>query len=638
MLGKHGINKGRFNMLFQRLFFVFLWMLCLCTAQAGIIEMPVIVEAPTLHGTSIYENYNIPSINNRNPDQVDGPRLWIKKISIQGVDDFPELGIRTLEVEAYIERLRFGLMRESEIEEYGYSKKELAEIANLLNKIDTERNYEHVSTPDLQKFIWLVREQKEKRGLSIGEIEGIAEKVKDYYRSRGLQLAEAYIPRQAMRGGLITIIISPSKLGAVEIIDNQLYKNAVITRVFDDILTEPVTFKRISERSYLINDFPGLAVTGNLEQGYQVGDSKLSLTAIYEKAYEGTLRLDNHGSELTGEIRGFAEFYWNNPAGIADQLNLSLLQSTSPDNSTYGQLGYRLPLFSPRWHLSLSTSTNQFILDQTQDASGTVSQLGITGKTEQTSIDVSYTLKRSREASIWVSLINDSTRTLLDSDVFGNLGLDDDIKNLRLSMRFDLLNSKSKLLHLGSATLTRGEFLEGAGVRDSDYSKLNADYTLMTFLPLSWFNTTTRLLIKSELQFSDNALPSAEQNALASPTKVRAYPVNQFSTDTSAYLGIEWVFNTPAFFKSDWLKTHNISQKIQPLFFIDVAKGVQNTTTETDDVEGSLIDSGFGFQYGFGKNISGNLQFAFPLKDKFNTDITVPDDSVKIVFDFQYRL
>ncbi len=405
--------------------------------QAGIIEMPTIEEAPTLHGTSIYENYNIPSINNRNPDAVDGPRLWVKKISIQGVDDFPELGIRTIEVEAYIERLRFGLMRESEIEEFGYSKKELAEIADLLNKIDAERNYKHVSTPDLQKFIWLVREQKEKRGLSIGEIEGIAEKVKHYYRSRGLQLAEAYIPRQAMRDGLVTITISSSKLGAVEVVDNRLYESHVITRVFDDVLSEPVTFERISERSYLINDFPGLSVSGNLEQGYQVGDSKLSLTAIHEKAFEGTLRLDNHGSELTGEIRGFAEFYWNNPIGIADQFNLSVLQSTSPDNSTYGQLAYRLPLLSSRWYLSLSASTNQFILDQTQDASGAVSQLGITGKTEQTNLDISYTLNRSREYSAWASLIGDSTRTILDNDEFGNLGLDDDIRNLRLSMRLE---------------------------------------------------------------------------------------------------------------------------------------------------------------------------------------------------------
>ena len=626
-----------FNMSFARLFSASFFGLILSPVQAGVIEMPVIEEAPSLHGTSIYENYNIPSINNRNPDPVNGPRLWVKKISVQGIDNFPELGIRTLEVEAYIERLRFALMREDEIKEYGYSNKELAEIANLLNRIDSERNYEHVSTPDLQRFVWLVREQKERRGLSMGQIEAIAEKVRDYYRGRGLQLAEAYIPRQAMRDGLVTIIVNPSTLGGVEIDDNQLYSSDIITSVFDDILTEPVTFNRISERSYLINDFPGLGVNGQLFAGEQVGDSKLSLKATREQAYEGTLRLDNHGSELTGQVRGFAEFYWNNPLGIADQLNLAVLQSTSPDNSTYGLLAYRLPLFSPRWHLAFSASTNQFILDQTQDETGTVNQLGITGKTRQSALDLSYTLNRSREKSIWLHLIADSTQTTLDSNEFGNLGIDDDIRNLRLSMQFDLLNSESKILHLGSLTLSSGSFLEGAGARDEDYAKLNADYTLMTFIPLGWFDTSTQLLFKSELQYSDNALPSAEQNAIASPTKVRAYPVNQFSTDSSVYLGLEWVFNTPQFVKLDWFRVRNLHQKLQPLLFINGATGVQNNNTGLDDIKGTLVDAGFGLQYGFGKSISGNLQFAFPLKDKFNADITVPTDSMKFVFDFQYR-
>ncbi len=605
---------------------------------AGIVEMPTVEEAPSLHGKSVFENYNIRSVNNRNPDERIGPRLWVKKISVQGIANFPELGIRTLEVEAYIERLRFAIMRENEIEEYGYSKKELADIANLLNKFDVERNYEHIGDAHLQNFLYLVREQKNKRGLSITEIEGIAEKVNDYYHSRGLELATVLLPRQVVRDGVVIFTVNPSTLGGVTVENNQLYNSNIITRVFDDILTVPVTFKNIDERSYLVNDYPGLSINGNITKGDQVGDSRLALNAVQEKALEGTLRLDNHGSELTGQYRGFAEFYWNNPTGFADQLNLSILQSSSPDNSTYGQLGYRIPLYSPRWYLSLSASTNQFILDQTQNASGTISQLGITGKTEQTNIDLSYTFKRSRESSIWFSLISDSTRTILESDEFGNLGLDDDIRNLRLSARFDKLNSKGKVLHLGSMTLSSGEFLEGAGVRDTKYTKFNADYTLMTFVPLPWFDTRTRLLFKTEFQYSGNALPSAEQNALASPTKVRAYPVNQFSTDSSLYLGTEWVFNTPELFKSDWLRVHNISHKLQPLFFIDAASGIQNTTSEADDVTGTLVDAGFGLQYDIGRHIHGNLQFAFPLKDKFSIDsISAPDDRLKIVFDFQYQ-
>jgi len=630
------LNSYRFTFINSILLCLALW-LPFQNICAGIIEMPVIVEPPALHGKSVFENFNIPSTVNRSLDPSAGPRLWIKEIRIQGLENFPELGIRRDEVTAFIEVRRYNIMREDEVKEHGFTEKEVTEVMKLLNQLDVETNYEHVSEPELQRFIWLVREQKERRGLTLGQIEGLASDVQNYYRSHGLKLAVAYIPRQFMREGVLVIEVLNGKLGGVVVEGNQRYSTNILTDPFDDILAQPVTFDRIEERMFLINDYPGISTQGIFQPGEQIGDSKLALKVTHENAFDSTLRLDNHGSELTGKYRAFIEFYWNNPSGIADQLNIAFLQSTSPDNSTYGLIGYNLPLFSPRWHLSLSASTNQFILDQTQ--SNNSSQLGIIGTTEQQNINLSYTFKRSRELNVWFRLINDTTKTILDSDEFGNLGLDDKIQSNRISTQFDVLDNESKILHLGSVTATSGSFLEGAGARDEDYSKFNADYTLMTFVPLSWFNTTTRLLLKTDLQFSDNALPSAEQSAIASPTKLRAYPVNQFSTDSSLYLGLEWVFNTPEFIKFDWFKVRNLHQKIQPLFFIDAASGIQVSINGAEDTKGTLSDIGFGIQYGFGRHISGNLQFAFPLSDDFNTTaITVPDDNFRIVFDFQYRI
>lgn len=601
--------------------------------------MPSVEEPETLEGRSIYENYNIPSVGSRFLDPSEGPRLWVKEIRLQGVDDFPELGIRTEEVEAYIERLRYEVMREDEIKEYGYSDKELAEIADLMNKLDVSNNYEHVTTPDLQRFIWLVRSQKERRGLTIGQIENIAAKVKEYYRSRGLKLAEAYVPRQFMRDGIVNITVVAAKLGVVEVNGNKMYDTRVITRVFDDILTEPITFDRVSERTYLINDFPGLAITGQFERGYQVGDSRLILTANSEERYETIARVDNHGSALTGEIRGFVQFDVNNPVGIADQLRLSVLQSTSPDNSTYGAVTYRLPVYDPRLQMELNFSTNQFVLDQNASNAGSISGLGISGDTKQSGVSFEYAFIRSRATNWWGQLIHDSTQTSLNSDAFGNLGLDDETKNTRLKVRFDLLNSEQQVLHLGSVSVASGDsaYARSLGLEDA-YSKLNADYTRMSFVEIPWFDTSTRLILKSKLQYSSDSLPATEQSALASPTTVRAYPVNQFSADSSLYAGLEWVFNTPQLLTFDWFTSRRIAQKMQPFIFINWAKGKQNAQAGTEDVDGTLADAGFGFQFAYGRSFSGNLQIAFPTHDDFSRDtITVPDDSYKLVVDMQYR-
>lgn len=606
---------------------------------AGIVEMPDVEQAPPLYGRSVFENYNIPSTVNRSPDPNLGPRLWVKEIRIQGLENFPSLNIRREEIIAYIEKRRFDTMREDQVMAHGFTEQEVAEVLKLLNEMEVANNYEHISTPQLQRFIWLVRNQKERRGLTLGQIESLAADVEKYYHSHGLQLARAFIPRQSMRDGVLVIEVMNGKLGAVDVEPSNIYDARRITGPFDDMLTEPVSFERIEERMYLINDYPGINVSGTFKPGYQPGDTRLHLSVNQEERIETTLRLDNHGSELTGTTRGFAQFFINNPGGLADQLNLSLLQSTSPDNSTYGAIGYRLPVYGPRLQLGLNISTNQFVLDQQQDASGSINSLGITGETRQAGISFEYTIKRSRAASWWARITQDTTETILDSDEFGNLGLDDKIRNLRLTGQFDLLNSQAKLLHLGSLTISSGEFIYGAGEeRDNNYSKLNGSYTLMTFVPLGWFDTTTRLLVKTELQYSSDALPAAEQNALASPTTTRAYPVNQFSADSSLYLGLEWVFNTPDWLLFESFRRNNIHQKMQPVLFVNAARGRQNAITDTQDVEGTLVDAGFGFQFAFGKSTNGNLQFAFPVNDDFSrSNISVPDDAMKVVFDVQYR-
>jgi len=80
-----------------------------------------------------------------------------------------------------------------------------------------------------------------------------------------------------------------------------------------------------------------------------------------------------------------------------------------------------------------------------------------------------------------------------------------------------------------------------------------------------------------------------------------------------------------------------IAQKFEPNLFINATQGIQNTLGNTEESKAALTGASFGFQYGFGKHISGNLQFDFPFKDKYNADITMPTDNLKIVLDFQYR-
>lgn len=609
------------------------------SGYAGIVEMPEVVESSSLHGSSVYENINIPSMRYRNPDTETGPRLWVKEIRLQGIGDYPELGIYRKDIIKHIETRRQAVMREDKLRAHGYTDEEIAEILNLLNELDNSRKFDHVTTPDLQKFIWLVREQKERRGLSLGEIENIAFEVEEYYRDRGMGLVKAFVPRQAMRDGVLVITVLNGKLGTIEVLDNERYSDEIIRSVFLDVMYKPVKFDVIEERMFLLNDLPGLNISGAFEAGDQVGDTRLNLSVRTENEFDHTVRLDNHGADSTGKFRAFYQFYWNNPAHIADQLSLALLQSSTPDNSTYGLIGYRAPIWNKKLFAGISVSSNQFAIDQSTNTDSTVSQIGINGETQQAELVFDYSILRSRETSWWTYLVFNTTKTILDSDEFGNLGLDDKIKNIRLRARFDILDTENKVLHLGSFGATSGRFdfgqIEG---QSEDYYKFNADYSRLSFFTIPWTEVTTRIILRSELQYTDQPLPAAEQSALAGPTVVRAFPINQFSGDSALYLGLEWVFNTPELLTFDYFITRNLAQKMQPFFFLNVSHGIQYALIGDEDKDASLADAGLGIQYAYGSHISGNLQVAFPLEDKFSDDsISVPDDAYKLVFDFQYR-
>src|SRR5690606_21000590 len=118
----------------------------------------------------------------------------------------------------------------------------------------------------------------------------------------------AYIPQQHVRDGVVTLTLLLGELGEVEVQNNQRYSDKTIERTFKSLLAEPVTNDRIEEKLFLTNDLPGLSAQGYFEPGSQVGDTKLNVNVTSERWYDANVRVDNHGSERSGEYRLYTDF------------------------------------------------------------------------------------------------------------------------------------------------------------------------------------------------------------------------------------------------------------------------------------------------------------------------------------------
>ncbi|MCP4493532.1 MAG: ShlB/FhaC/HecB family hemolysin secretion/activation protein, partial [Gammaproteobacteria bacterium] len=175
--------------------------------------MPEISELPQLERKSLLKDLDIPGVRDRDPDPDSGPRLNITRFKLEGIVEYPELGITKADIEGLIEKIRFDLMEEFNVLESGFTKTEIDEVSKLLVAIEEETTDRHVTELEVQRLVWLVRKQRSSRGVTLGQIETVADRITQFYRQRGFHLAKAYIPKQEARDGVVTLALLLGSLG-----------------------------------------------------------------------------------------------------------------------------------------------------------------------------------------------------------------------------------------------------------------------------------------------------------------------------------------------------------------------------------------------------------------------------------------
>lgn len=609
-----------------------------CITQAAFLDMPSIIERPSLDRDSPLQPVEIPEVKERSPDPEAGPHVLVFEIKLQGVNDYPKYDITKKSIDELIEESRRKLMKVDQLLESGFTTEEVGAIGVLLAEIGDGKRIDEINDEDVQRLVSLVKEQVGKRGLTLAQIEAIADQITVYYREHGFFLAKAYVPSQDVQDGVVGLVVLEGDLGDIKVTDNKHYSANMLAREFKGLLGGPVIYEKIEERLYLLNDYPGLEVYGYFKPGKQIGDTQLNINVKREKPYSLSTRLDNHGSDLTGLYRLYGEVLWHNPLRIADQLQVGVLQSISPTNSTYGVAKYQLPLFGARNHASFSATSNQFILDQTA-AAGLGGDLGITGETRVLDLGLLHHFWRGRRSNLAATFNFAKKKSTLTSSSGISLGLDDQLDTKTLGVNFDNLLEESHILNQVSVSLSQGK-LRKTGILNTDdtFYKLSGNYSGLMFFRIPFTETRTRLILRSALQYTKEVLPSLEQFSIAGANAVRAYPINQFSADSAIYGGVDWVFNLPGFLDYTFGGSVPLNQMLHPTLFLDASGGLQNPIYEESAASrGTLYGGGAGLEFSYNASVSGHVQVAKSIYASFTSeDIEDPGNQVKVLFDLQY--
>lgn len=583
----------------------------------------------------------IPPVFDRPLGVDEGGRVFVREFLVTGVIDDPASGVLRAEIDERVRqrfedlnqllsRLRLERQGQEEVGPDGFTAEERRAIvgfmADVVRDLSPDRQVEAY-----QGFVDQLRRQRMERtrGLTVGQLQLIADEITRYYREKGFFLARAVIPAQEVVDGVVLIRVLEGRLGGVHAQGNERYDAERIAAPFAPYVGELVTVERIEDALLTLQDYPGLDAVGMFQPGAEVGEADLLVNVTREKAFDFLVRADNFGTRFTGEHRLLGEASWNNPFGYGDQLRFTALQAFEPENSLFGALRYELPLRNPRHRIGTEMTRNTFDVANLSAADsgnevGGISEIaslfwrGNFHRTRATRLDAELSLSRKAAET-------EDTGLVINRDELAVLGAELDYERINLSqasitaafLRLDvgldgaLGVPDMDTLRAGVEPLPSRFGVDSEGNRvpaGSDFFKLGFGY--------SWLKSLTpsqTLMFRLNGQYSDDLLVSLEQFSIGGATSVRALPSSHYLADSGAFASLEWGMRAPGFADKPAFANRNWGDVLRVTAFYDYGWGryvdeAVLRTGEDDSVHAG--GAGLGIELGLPGLFRFNLQWA----------------------------
>lgn len=368
------------------------------------------------------------------------------------------------------------------------------------------------------------------RELTINQLYSAAQAIEAHYAVAGY-VAQATLPPQEVVNGIVRIEILEAAYAGVEFEGEPpaRVRPEVIRKVFDAHVAtvEPLRPAEFDLPNLLVNDLPGVAVTGAFAPGRNPGETVLLLNTFDAPLAFGQVLVDNSGSRATGTARALGQFALNSPLGYGDLLRADLAK-TEGSQSFSGS--YSLPLGAKGMRLTLNGSVLSYdvITPEMRD-------LDVSGTSLTRGVSISFPIRRSRDLNVNLNMshsvadLENSVRGDVVSDYrvgSSSIGLSG---NWRDQVGGTALTSFGVSFASGSA---KGTGSSGAFDNNFDVFRLNVERE-------QYLTESTGLFLGFSGQYGSRGLDSSEQFSLGGPNAVRAYPVGEAGGPRGAVLNVE---------------------------------------------------------------------------------------------------
>jgi hemolysin activation/secretion protein len=373
--------------------------------------------------------------------------------------------------------------------------------------------------------------------LSLGDLRAMAARIAEHYKLNGYFVAQAYLPAQDIKNGVVTIAVLEGRYGRIVVRNEGILSGAQVNRLLEGLNRgDLIQIAPLEHRLLLLSDTAGVNVQSTLVPGAAVGESDLIVELTPGQRVTGSVEADNGGSRYTGAGRVGGTVNINNLTGHGDVLSFRGL--TSGDGLKYGRAAYQAPIGKAT--VGIAYSALEYRLGKEFSA------LQAHGDAQIASIYGSYPLIRSRNTNLY-ALAGFDYKTFedrIDSTVPPT------VTEKRARVGWLGLNGSHRD-GLGGGGLSRFSLTASAGdldIRtpaaaaiDAVTAQSNGHFGKFTFHGSRQQRVTDIFSLYGAIngQFASKNLDISEKMALGGPYGVRAYPVGEAYADEGYIVNLE---------------------------------------------------------------------------------------------------
>lgn len=371
--------------------------------------------------------------------------------------------------------------------------------------------------------------------LTLAELRGMAARIANFYRGNGYFVAQAYLPAQDTRDGVLTIQVIEGRYGAVILRNQTNVSNGLADGLLGGLNRgDLVTAEPLESRLLLLSDLPGVKVTSTLVPGAAPGESDLIVDMVPGPRVTGSIDADNAGNRYTGAYRLGATVNLNELAGHGDVATLR--EVTSGKGLNYARASYQMQF--GRATVGAAYSHLDYALGRE------FSSLGAHGTAKIASLYGSYPLIRSRHNNLYAGLAYDAKAFQDKTDSTASIT----DKRARV-LTASLYGNHSDNFGAGGVSVYSLAFSSGnidlqtpsVWAMDAATAQSSGHYNKLGFSFARLQNVTDSVSLYASLngQLASKNLDVSEKMELGGMYAVRAYPEGEAYADEGYVLTLE---------------------------------------------------------------------------------------------------